>query len=335
MFRLGLLSASIALCSISSIANATNVLSSIKPVQLITNEITQGVAESDVLLGTNTSPHDYALKPSDLKKIRNADLVIWVGEDLETFMHDVLEKHEGSFALKDQQGIKFRKYGGCNCGNHGDKHDHDKHEHHDHDEHAHHDHDGHDHDKHDHDSHKHHDDHGHDHGTHDMHVWLGPEQAAQIAHAIATKLSEIDPSNQAKYQANLTAFETNLEATLVELKAQLEPVKEQGYFVFHDAYGYYENYFGLNNLGHFTVNPERKPGAKTLINIRKKLESKDAHCVFSEPQFTPAVINSVTRGTEVNQGVLDPLGVDVKVQQGAYFDFLKSLGSQFSSCLSE
>jgi zinc transport system substrate-binding protein len=286
-------------------ANAANVLSSIKPIQLITNEITEGVSTSEVLLSTNTSPHDYAFKPSDVKKIRKADLVVWVGPELETFLTGVMESHSGAFALHDQPEMILREYGGCGCEK--DKHDHDKHDHHDHD--------------------------GHNHGTHDMHIWLGPEQALQAATAIANKLSAIDAKNAQRYQDNLKKFESNLSATISDLEKKLSPVRQNGYFVFHDAYGYYENYFKLNNLGEFTVSPERKPGAKTLNKIRKKLESKDAHCVFSEPQFTPAVINSVTRGTDVNKGELDPLAVSIKVQPGAYFDFLKSLGTQFSSCL--
>ncbi|SON49240.1 zinc ABC transporter substrate-binding protein ZnuA [Vibrio tapetis] len=379
MSRLSLLL--IALSAVPAVSHATNVLSSVKPIQLIANEITEGVTQSDVLMSTNTSPHDYALKPSDVKKLRSADLVIWVGPDLETFLQGVLVEHKGSLNLSEHESITFRKYGGCGCGNHKDSHeghdhdsheghDHDSHEGHDHDSHEGHDHDsheGHDHDSHeghDHDSHEGHDhdsheghDHdshkadehdahegheGHDHGDHshaagsrDPHVWLGPKQAEQIAAVIASKLSEIDPENAAVYKDNLAKFKINLSATTAELQSSFESVKDKGYFVFHDAYGYYENYFGLNNLGHFTVSPERKPGAKTLNKIRKKLESNAAHCVFSEPQFTPAVVKSVTRGTDVNRGELDPLAIDITVQSGAYFDFLKSLGSQFETCLSE
>ncbi|MDN3682163.1 zinc ABC transporter substrate-binding protein [Vibrio tapetis subsp. quintayensis] len=363
MSRLGFIF--LALCAIPAVSHATNVLSSVKPIQLIANEITLGVTESDVLMSTNTSPHDYALKPSDVKKLRRADLVIWVGPDLEIFMDGVLDGHKGSLNLSENDSIAFRTYGKDYDAH--ESHDHDAHEGHDHDAHEGHDHDaheGHDHDAHeghDHDAHEGHDhdaheSHGHDaheghdhdaheghqHGDHshakgskDPHVWLGPEQGVQIARVIATRLQEIDPANASMYKANLAAFETNMAETTHELEVLFKPVQDHGYFVFHDAYGYFEKHFNLNNLGHFTVSPERKPGAKTLNNIRKMLESKDAHCVFSEPQFTPAVVKSVTRGTDVNRGELDPLAIDITVQSGAYFDFLKSIGSQFETCLSE
>jgi len=342
MSRLGFLF--IALAALPTAANATKVLSSVKPIQLIANEITQGISESDVLMSTNTSPHDYALKPSDVKKLRSADLVVWVGPDLENFLQGMLSDHKGSLMLSGQEGVTMRKYGGCGCDGHDhhdhhddahqahDDHDHSGHEHESHDSHDHHANTHQDHDSHDHDAH---DDHGHSHGSHDPHIWLGPKQAEQIAEAVAHKLVEIDPANAAAYQNNLIKFRDNLSLTVSELTETLAPVKEKGYYVFHDAYGYYEKFFELNNLGHFTVSPDRKPGAKTLNKIRKKLESNAAYCVFSEPQFTPAVVNSVTRGTDVNRGELDPLAIDVTVQSGAYFDFLKSLGSQFKTCLSE
>ncbi|MBD1559105.1 zinc ABC transporter substrate-binding protein ZnuA [Vibrio sp. S9_S30] len=298
-----------------SIVSAANVLSSIKPIQLITNEITQGVSTSDVLLSTNTSPHDYALKPSDIKKIKEADLVVWIGEDMETFLTGVMDNHSGAFALQEQPEIQLREYGDCGCDEDESHHSENKH----HDEESNH--------QNGHEEHKH--------GVYDMHLWLGPDYALQAAIAIANRLSKIDPDNAKHYQDNLAAFKVNLNKTNAEIEAQLLPVRDNGYFVFHDAYGYFENHFKLNNLGHFTVSPERKPGAKTLNKIRKKLESEEAYCVFSEPQFTPAVVSSVTRGTSVNKGELDPLAVNIKVQSGAYFDFLKSLGSQFASCLSE
>ncbi len=105
--------------------------------------------------------------------------------------------------------------------------------------------------------------------------------------------------------------------------------------MFHDAYGYFEQEFELNNLGHFTVSPERKPGAKSLIAIKKTLVRENVQCVFSEPQFTPAVIESVTRGSQTKQGQLDPVGSDVEVKKGSYFEFLQQLTDSYTSCLAK
>ncbi|HDZ5415175.1 TPA: zinc ABC transporter substrate-binding protein ZnuA [Vibrio harveyi] len=276
-------------------AHAVTVLTSIKPIQMITTELTEGVTAPDVLLQNNASPHDYALRPSDVQKVAAADLVIWYGHDLEPFLEKVVTDRGNTLTLSQIPGLSLREFGSEHS------HDHD----------------------------------GHDHGTHDPHFWLGVETVQQVANAIAHKLAEVDPVHADTYANNLKKFEVKLNATDSEIKQQLAPVKDKGYFVFHDAYGYFEERYGLNQMGHFTVSPDRKPGAKTLIRIRKTLGTGDVACVFSEPQFTPAVIESVMRGSDVRSGVLDPLGSEVEVKSGSYFEFLKGMSNNFSQCLSE
>ncbi|MBD1575846.1 zinc ABC transporter substrate-binding protein ZnuA [Vibrio sp. S11_S32] len=282
------------------------VVTSIKPLQLITQELTLGVTDTQVLLNATASPHDYALRPSDMRKIKDADLFIWVGPGLESFLESALEGNTNTLQLDQSDQITKLKYG-----EEGD----------------------HDHADHDHAAHEDHDDGHHHHGGYNPHLWLGPQQAQQMAKVISDKLMALDPEHKATYQKNYQAFVTHLSATISGIKQQLAPVKSHGYYVFHDAYSYYENYFGLNNLGHFTVSPDRRPGAKTLITIRTALQSDKAYCVFSEPQFTPAVIDSVTRGTNVKHGSLDPLATDYPVKPGSYFTFLQDLGHSFSTCL--
>ncbi|WP_045370493.1 zinc ABC transporter substrate-binding protein ZnuA [Vibrio campbellii] len=276
-------------------AHAVTVLTSIKPIQMIATELTEGVTKPDVLLQNNASPHDYALRPSDVKKVAAADLVIWYGHDLEPFLEKVVTDKGNTLTISQIPDLSLREFGSEHA------HDHD----------------------------------GHNHGTHDPHFWLGIETVQQVANAIAHKLAEIDPEHAATYAENLNKFEVQLKATDAEIKQQLTPVKDKGYFVFHDAYGYFEERYDLNQMGHFTVSPDRKPGAKTLIHIRKTLGTGDVACVFSEPQFTPAVIESVMRGSDVKTGILDPLGSEIDVKSGSYFEFLQGMSNSFSQCLSQ
>lgn len=274
-------------------ANAASVLTSIKPIQLITLEITKGVSTPEVLLGTNTSPHDYALKPSDVKKIRGSDLVIWFGPNLEAFLTKTLAGQDNVLTLSSLEDLDLREFES-----------------------------------------EHHDD-GHHHGHHDPHFWLGYKPTLQVAKAISQKLAKLDAKHSHEYQKNFDAFSEKLFEQNKQIQAQLENVRSQGYYVFHDAYGYFEDDFGLKQLGHFTVSPERKPGAKTLIAIRSTLSSGKARCVFSEPQFTPAVIDSVVRGSDVNKGVLDPLGSSIEASPGGYFKFKQTLADSFEKCLTK
>ncbi|ELA8167825.1 zinc ABC transporter substrate-binding protein ZnuA [Vibrio parahaemolyticus] len=276
-------------------AQAITVLTSIKPIQLMVTELTEGVTTPEVLVQSNASPHDYSLRPSDVKKVASADLVIWYGHDLEPFLEKVVSNRSSTLTLSEIPNLALREF--------------DSEHSHDHD--------------------------GHDHGSHDPHFWLGIKPVKQVAQAVVNKLVEIDPANAKTYSNNLVKFEEQLAAKDKEIEQQLAPVKNQGYFVFHDAYGYFEERYQLNNLGHFTVTPDRKPGAKTLIQIRKTLGSGNVACVFSEPQFTPAVVESVMRGSNVAKGELDPLGCTIKVEPGSYFNLLGNMADSFEQCLAK
>uniref|UniRef100_A0A182SE39 Zinc ABC transporter substrate-binding protein n=1 Tax=Anopheles maculatus TaxID=74869 RepID=A0A182SE39_9DIPT len=166
-----------------------------------------------------------------------------------------------------------------------------------------------------------------------MHIWLSPEVAKVTAIAIHDRLLELMPQKKDKLDANLRQFEDKLAQTDKNLAKMLTPVRDRGYFVFHDAYGYFEKHFGLSPLGHFTVNPEIQPGAQRLHQIRTQLVEQKAVCVFAEPQFRPAVINAVAAGTKVRSGTLDPLGVGIALGKDSYGNFLTALSNQYVSCL--
>ncbi|MFA0412484.1 zinc ABC transporter substrate-binding protein ZnuA [Vibrio renipiscarius] len=284
----------LALSSMTAMAKEPVVLTSIKPIQMMVQELMADVGEPSVLLSSNTSPHDYALRPSDVKKVASADFVIWFGHDLEPFLANVVTKQANVLELSKIEGLPLREFNGGHA-------DHD----------------------------------GHNHGSHDPHFWLGYAPTLKVAQAITAELKQLDGDHAAQYDANYQQFAAQLATQRDQLTQRLAPVKQVGYFVFHDAYGYFEEDYGLNQLGHFTVSPERKPGAKTLIHIRKSLAQKQAKCVFTEPQFTPAVVESVVRGSQASVGVLDPIGTNIEVKKGSYFTFIDQLAGNFATCLAQ
>lgn len=326
---------SLALVGVAAVAQA-EVLTTVKPLGFISAAITEGVTETKVLLPTSASPHDYSLKPSDVQQINQAQLVVWVGESMESFLAKTLnESGKNTLTLSEIEAIealveaaeeKAEKHDHKHGHKHEHKHDHKhahKHEHkHDH---------KHDH-KHSHGDHHHGHDHDHD---EDWHIWLSPKAAEIIAEQIAERLSAQLPEQKAKLAENLANFKTTLAAKNAEIQKQLAPVKAKGYYTFHDAYGYFEDAYGLKSLGSFTVNPTVAPGAKTLNAIKKNVEKHNATCLFAEPQFTPKVVESLAKGTKANLGTLDPLGAKISLSKNAYPEFLQSLADQFSECLAK
>lgn len=284
------------------------VVTSIRPLGFIAAAIADGVTPTEVLLPDGASPHDFALRPSDIQRLRSADLVLWVGPDMEAFLNKALVPISATrkLAISELPAVKPLLMKGED----DDDHDHagEAHNHAD-------------------------DDHGHHHGEYNMHVWLSPEIAKVTAIAIHDRLLELMPQNKDKLDANLRQFENLLTQTDKNVGNMLTPVQGKGYFVFHDAYGYFEKHYGLSPLGHFTVNPEIQPGAQRLHQIRTQLVEQKAVCVFAEPQFRPAVINAVAKGTKVRSGTLDPLGTGIALEKDSYGKFLTQLSNQYVSCL--
>lgn len=229
----------------------------------------------------------------------------------------------------------------------GHDHDHD-HDHgakkakaHDHD----HDHDhgakkakGHDHD-HDHDHGAKeakadgHDDHDHAHGDFDPHLWLDPENAKVWVTAIAAALSEKDPKNAAAYAENAKAARAELDALSAEIRKTLEPARGKGYVVFHDAYHYFEHRFDIEASGSIALSDATAPGPKRLREIRAEVKSREATCVFSEPQFQPKLVSTVIDGTGARTAELDPIGANLKPGPALYPTLLKNLASSMAGCL--
>ncbi|ACZ77048.1 periplasmic solute binding protein [Dickeya parazeae Ech586] len=307
------------------------VVTSIRPLAFIAAAIAEGVTPTEVLLPDGASPHDYALRPSDVQRLKSAQLVIWVGPEMEAFLSKTLQPlpAERQIALSQQPAIRTLLLQESHPEQAAAEND------------AHHDadHDNHASLEHDHgnepENHQDSDDDGHHHGEFNMHIWLSPEMAQASAIAIHAKLVELMPQNKDKLDANLRKFTEKLAQADKNIVNMLTPVRGKGYFVFHDAYGYFEQHYGLTPLGHFTINPAIAPGAQRLNQIRTQLVEHKAVCFFAEPQFRPAVINAVAKGTDVRIGVLDPLGSDIALDQDSYMRFLSQLSDQYLSCLKE
>ena len=324
------------LISSNALANAeTKVIASIKPVHSLVSAVMEGVGSPGLLVKGAGSPHSYSLKPSQAEELQAADVIFWMGHDLEAFLENSIEniaKNAKSVSLMDSHDLiklSFREGGAFEAHAHDDHDDHGHDDHKDHDDHGHDDHK--DHDDHGHDDHKDHDDHGHD--EIDPHVWLDPANAKALVHEIEETLIEADPANASVYEANAKTMMSKLDNLMAEIDNELQPVRGRGYVVFHDAYQYFENRFGVSAIGSITVSPEVMPGAERVAELREKVKSLDATCVFSEPQFEPKLVKTVTENTNAGTGVLDPLGSSIKDGPELYFTLIRNMAKSLKDCL--
>ncbi len=284
---------------------APQVVVSIYPIHSLVAGVMAGVGEPLLLVRGAASPHDYALKPSDAKALANADVVFWVGPQLETFLVKPLatvKKGASVVALAQAPGIALkenREGGTWEAHDHG----HGKEAKHDDDE-------------------------------TDMHVWLDPVNAQAMTAMIAETLAAKDPANAAVYRANGAKVTARLVALNTALAAKLKPVAGVPYVVFHDAYQYFDTRYGLNAIGSVTVSPERPPSAARLRAVRAKIVALKARCVFGEPQVKPSVVAAVMEGLDVNTAILDPLEQGPNPGPDAYFTGMERLADAHVACLS-
>ncbi len=299
-------------------ANAdVKVVASIKPIHSLASYVMDGVGKPDVIVDGYNSPHGFSMKPSHAKMIENADLIIWVGEDLETFLEkplDTIAKKAKIVEVMDTKGIQKLKFREKNIFEEHDDHGHKKDKHDDH---------GHKKDKHD-------DHEGHHHGEHDPHVWLDPVNAKAIVKEITNQLVQIDSKNSSTYKANSKKAIAEIDQLIKDIKKDIN--KKSRFVVFHDAYQYFENRFGITVLGALTVNTDVLPGAEQLSEIREVIEHEKVNCIFSEPQFNPAIIKTIAKDTKIKTGVLDPLGASLDKGKDMYSNLLKNMSSSFKGC---
>ena len=296
-----------AIASAASAAEPPRVVASIKPVHALAAAVMEGIATPHLIVAGGGSPHSFALRPSDARALGNADIVLWIGPALETFLAPALSANSGNAAIIELgradglDPLALRESGG---GGHDDHNDHGQNHDHDHDD-----------------------------GALDPHLWLDPQNALAMARAIASALTKADPQNRERYASNMRELERAIADLSAEIETRLAPARGRPYVVLHDGYQYFERAFALARPAAVTVSPEVSPGARRVSEIRDFVQSNAVACVFAEPQFSAPILATITEGTGAALGVLDPLGAGLEDGPELYPALMRDLAAAFADCL--
>ena len=358
----------------------SRVVASIKPIHSLAAAIMEGVGEPALIVKGFESVHDYQPKPSDAKLLEEADVVVWIGPDLESSISTAirnLAKDAISVELSKIDGLKLFEFRESHVhhdedghdedhdeeeesDDHGDDHDEER-EDEDHDEEREgddhddgrdddhdeerdedEDHEGEREDDHDDEEREDEDEHGEEHdedrdmhgeGALDMHVWLDVSNAMLMADEIARALKVAYPQHSDLFDSNHKSLVEKLHGFKRELEEQADSIRERPYIVFHDAYQYLEKWLGLESVAAVTLNPTITPGVGQINEIREAVVETGALCAFAEPQFNPGILKIVGEGTELEMGMLDPLGLDVEAGPNAYFEIMQNMINALRNCL--
>lgn len=303
LFSTGLLLSG--LLASSSLLAQPQLLTSIKPLQLIAAAVQEGVGQPQVLLPPGASAHHYSLRPSDIRRLNEATLFYWIGPDMETFLSELSHRRQGeTLALQELPGLQLRHFGDSN--EHEAEHSEEAED----------------------------NDAEHHHGSLDAHLWLSSTNARLIAQRMAADLARFDPANAERYQQNQQAFSQRLDALDQRLQQQLSPLAQRPFFVFHEAYNYFEAHYGLSHQAAFHLSEEHQPGARRVAALRQRLQQAGPSCVFSEPPLQPKLAKTLAEGLPVRLAELDAQGIEVTVNAQGYEQLLEQLGTRLANCLS-
>ena len=259
------------------------VAATIFPLYDITKNIAGGEFEVVLMLPSGASPHTFDPQPSLLKELSGVQTVFAIGQGLDDWSHNLAES-VGADVVRVDTGISLRATV-------------DDHEEHEHD------------DQHEEDGHGHDEEHeGHNHGPIDPHYWLSVHNAQQITTNIADVLSELDPENATRYQANANAYLEQLEILEEELEGQTASISNPNIISLHDAWYYFADEFGLNIVGTFEPSAGKNPTPQYLETLEEEVEEHDVSILFLEPQLSTDSIKAFATDHNLGFATIDPLG---------------------------
>lgn len=281
---------------------APEVVVTLAPVHSLVAGVMAGVGMPSLLIESGASPHVRVLRPSEARLLAGADIVFRVGGGLEGFLERPLRAlGDGTrvVTLAEADGVTRHPLRAGGIWADAGAADED----------------------------------GLGHGAYNPHIWLDPGNAAGIVRAAARALGRLDPDNAARYDENARALLRRLAALDTELARHLAPVADVPFVVFHDAFPGFAARYGLNAVGALAVSPERPPGARRLTEVRAHIAAAGVRCVFAEPQFRPALAETVVEGSGARIGLIDPLGIGIPPEPDAYFTLMRALARDLRDCL--
>ena len=166
----------------------------------------------------------------------------------------------------------------------------------------------------------------------DAHIWLDPVNARAIVTAVAAELAALDPANARVYRSNAAELDGRIAALDAEIRTRLASAADDPFIVFHDAYGYFQDAYGLSRMVAVAIDAERRPGAKRIAELRGILDARDIHCVFTEPQFPETIVATLIEGRGARAAELDPIGVTQEPGPQAYFSMMRELAAAIAAC---
>ena len=288
-------------------AEAPRVVTDIAPIHSLAAQVMGDVGQPELIVPPGSDAHHLALRPSDARKIAQADVVIWVGPDLTPWLSDPLDTlapGASTLTLLDTAGWTRRDAI-----------------------------DGHSHGEAAHDGHAEAEAADHAHPAVDPHAWLDPEVAMVWVRAIRNTLTTSDPDNAGVYADNAERTLAGLMSLHDRLAATLADVPGDSWIAPHAAFGYFADRFDLPAAAAISDSDAEAPGPAHLAELRGMVEAGRAACVLSETNGPTDYADLLTEGTAARQGTIDDTGMTLAPGPALQAELLTGIAATLKDCI--
>ncbi|CAM2077481.1 MAG: metal ABC transporter substrate-binding protein [uncultured Clostridium sp.] len=276
-----------------------NIVTSFYPLYISTINITKDIPNVTVTNMTKSQTgclHDYQLTPQDLKTLENADILVINGAGMESFLDGIISQYPNLEIVDATKGLSLLE---------DDTHSHDDHDH--------------DHDTED--EHSEDDDHDHEYNAH---VWVSVTGNIEEVKNISSQLENLNPENKEAYKSNTNTYVAKLENLKNEMHEELDNLPNRDIITFHEAFPYFAEEFNLNIAGVIEIEPDSEPSAKEIEEIINTIKEKNIKALFTEPQYSSKVAETIAAETGATVYELDPI-VTGDSNPDAYDDYINKM----------
>lgn len=263
------------------------ILTTFAPIHSWALNVAGDDATVELLLPGDVGPHDFQLRPQDLRKIRQADLLIANGLGMEGWFEKAIQgnaKESARKIVRTADGLKGELIyhlptlsldpATARKGGH---------------------------------------DHGHDHDHEaageapNPHVWLDPVYAQHAVSNIINALSQADPAHASGYKERGLAYVGRLQQLDRDIKTRLTGITNRTIVTYHDAFPYFCRRYGIDLAGVVEEVPSVEPSPRYLASLSAVIRARGVRVIFTEPQFNPRLVRQISRDLKIRFAELDVL----------------------------
>ncbi len=284
----------------SATSKELNVVTSIKPIHSLVSRVMGDTGKPQLLVQGGVTPHIFRMKPSDFRKVANADVLFYISPKFETFLRSTSRADSptlNAIAFAEQEGIILYPYRTSKIWfSEGEM------------------------------------DEEHKHSDMDLHIWLDPSNTRRIVSIIEETLSDLDPANTVTYVKNANLLIKELYEQEELIRELLRPLRDSAMIVYHDAFQYYEKAFALRSFGAIQLKSDETPSVKHLAALKQIAAEKNVTCVLAIPGTHPRIAMAVMGDTTAGYGVVDHLGQYLEPGPESYFQLMFEITQSILDC---